>query len=414
MQEIVNSENKTKKSKNFEDFLIILFKYGRLIFWNTLVITIFAIIISLLMDKWFTSTASIIPPKKKGGIFGDIGSFSSTIKDLSKTLGKLGAASDETYDYLVILQSRNAAEKVIKKFNMREVYKIDKDKPFEDVISELGKNVKFNIEDEGNITISVTDKNPNRAAEMANYYVQILNEISVSLGTTEAKSNREFVEKRYEQVKADLVKAEENMKVFSKKYNIYSINEQTKAAIGAAAELKAQIALSEIELGVMLRSLGTNNPLIPGVKLKIEEMNKKLKSMKFGENSNSTDQQLNLFVPFTNLPEVGLQYIRYMREFEIQNKLLEFILPLYEQAKIEEQKNLPVALVLDKAIPAQKKSSPQRVIIVLASMLLSFFMSVIFALIINSLNEIKENKERYSKINNGIFQPLRGIFFLRR
>ncbi|MCK9424694.1 MAG: Wzz/FepE/Etk N-terminal domain-containing protein [Ignavibacteriaceae bacterium] len=414
MQEIVNSENKTKNIKNFEDFLIILFKYGRLIFWNTLVITIFAIIISLLMDKWFTSTASIIPPKKKGGIFGDIGSFSSTIKDLSKTLGKLGAASDETYDYLVILQSRNAAEKVIKKFNLREVYKIDKDKPFEDVISELGNNVKFNIEDEGNITISVTDKNPNRAAEMANYYVQILNEISVSLGTTEAKSNREFVEKRYEQVKTDLVKAEENMKEFSKKYNIYSIDEQTKAAIGAAAELKAQIALSEIELGVMLRSLGSNNPLIPGVKLKIEEMNKKLKSMKFGENNNSTDQQLNLFVPFTNLPEVGLQYIRYMREFEIQNKLLEFILPLYEQAKIEEQKNLPVALVLDKAVPAQKKSSPKRAIIVLASMLLSFFISVIFALIINSLNEIKENKERYSKINNGIFQPLRGIFFLRR
>jgi len=413
MQEMFNPENKIGKGKNFEDFLIVLFKHGRLIFWNTLVITIFAIIISLFMDKWFTSTASIIPPKKKGGIFGDIGSFSSTIKDLSKTLGKLGAASDETYDYLVILQSRNAAEKVIDRFNLRAVYKIDRDKPIEDVISELENNVKFNVEDEGNITISVTDKNPNRAADMANFYVQILNEISVSLGTTEARSNREFVEKRYEQVKLDLVKAEENMKDFSKKYNIYSINEQTKAAIGAAAELKAQIAVSEIELGVMQRSMGQNNPLIPGVRLKIEEMNKKLKSMKFGENSNSIDQQVNLFVPFTNLPEVGLQYIRYMREFEIQNKLLEFILPLYEQAKIEEQKNLPVALVLDKAVPAQKKSSPKRAIIVLASMLISFFLTVVFVLMTNSLSEIKENKERYNKLNKGIFKPLRGIFFLR-
>ena len=413
MQEKANSAITTGKNKSFEDFLIVILRHGRLIFWNTIIVTICAVIISLFMDKWFTSTASIIPPKKKGGIFGDIGSFSSTIKDLSKTLGKLGAASDETYDYLVILQSRTAAEKVVNKFNLRNVYKIDADKPFEDVLSELEDNVKFKVEDEGNITINVSDKDPQRAADMANYYAEILNEISVKLGTSEARNNRLFVERRYEQVIVDLARAEEDVKKFSEKYNIYAIEEQTKAAIEAAAQLKAQIELTEIELGVMQRSLGQNNPLIPGVKLKIEEMNKKLRSMKFGD-INLKDAELNLFVPFTNLPEVGVKYIRNMREFEIQNKLLEFILPIYEQAKIEEQKNLPVALVLDKAVPAQKKSSPKRAIIVIASMLLSFLLSAIFALLLNSLNELKEDEERYSKVNNGIFQPILAILFLKK
>ena len=66
-------------------------------------------------------------------------------------------------------------------------------------------------------------------------------------------------------------------------------------------------------------------------------------------------------------------YVRLMRDYEIQNKLLEFIYPIYEQARIEEQKDMPVVLVVDTAIPPQKKSSPKRVLIVIGAFLISFF-----------------------------------------
>ena len=201
---MANSPDK-EKTKKFEDLLIVLVKYRRTIFINVLIITIASVIISLLIPNKYTATSSFISPKKKGGVFGDIAGFSSTIKDLSKTLGgRLGTVTDEAYNYLVILQSRTASEQVIKKFNLREVYEIDKDKPYEDVIKELESNVEFNIEDEGNIVISVTDEVPKRAAEMANYYVQILNEMSTELGVTESRNNREFIEKRFFQVQRDI------------------------------------------------------------------------------------------------------------------------------------------------------------------------------------------------------------------
>lgn len=408
-----NSPNKEKSNK-FEDLLIVLIKYRRIIVINVLIITIAAIVASLLIPNKYTSTASFISPKKKGGLFGDIAGFSSTIKDLSKTLGgRLGTVSDEAYNYLVILQSRTASEMMIKKFNLREVYEIDKDKPFENVINELEDHVDFNIEDEGNIVVTVTDKSSKRAADMANYYVQILNELSIQLSVTESKNNREFIEKRFFQVQNDIVKLEDSLKEFSKNYNVLEMKEQMKAAITVAAELQAKAEVAKIERDLLKLNYGENNPLVEQADLKVSEINKLLSSMKFGEDKN-LKSSLNLFIPFENVPETGIKYVRLMRDYEIQNKLLEFMYPIYEQARIEEQKDIPVVLVVDKAIPAEKKSSPKRTLIVIAAFLLSFFFSSGYVLIKDSYNSLQKDEERYTKIKRGIIEPLKSSFRIRK
>jgi len=405
--EKLNSQELEQKS--FIDFLIILVKWRKLIILNVVIITLSAVIISLIMPKWYTSTANILPPKNTGGLLGSISGFSSTIKDLSKTLGRLGTTSEEAYNYLAILQSRTSFEKVINKFNLREVYKFDPDAPIEEIIDELESNVKFNVEDEGNITIKVTDKDPKRAAAMANYFVQILNEISIELGTIEAKNNREFIEKRYLQVLKDLKNVEDSLKYFSERFSVYSIEDQTKAAIKAAADIKAQIELQKIEYELLSRNYGNDHPLVLEKKLMINELQNRLKTMKFGE-SNLTSSSLSLYTPFSQLPEVGIEYLRLMREYELQGKLLEFILPVYEQAKIEEKKDIPVCVVLDKAVPAQKKSYPKRVIIVVASFAGSLFLSIILALFLEKLSNLPHDAEKYKKITEGIFIPLKSFF----
>lgn len=398
--------NQELEQKSFIDFLIILVKWRRLIIINVLIITILAVVVSFLIPKWYTSTANILPPKNNSGLLSSISGFSSTIKDLSKTLGRLGTTSEEAYNYLAILQSRTSYEKVIKKFNLREVYKFDPDDPIEDIIDELESNVKFNVEDEGNITIKVTDKDPNRAAAMANYFVQILNEISIDLGTLEAKNNREFIEKRYIQVLKDLKNVEDSLKYFSEKFSVYSIEDQTKAAIKAAADIKAQIELQKIEYELLTRNYGTEHPWVLEKKLLINELQNRLKSMKFGE-SNIASSSVSLYTPFSQLPEVGIEYLRLMREYELQGKLLEFILPIYEQAKIEEKKDIPVCVVLDKAVPAQKKSYPKRVLIVIFSFLMSLFISIIYVLLKESFGNLLKNENMYKKIKDGILQPLK-------
>jgi uncharacterized protein involved in exopolysaccharide biosynthesis len=339
-----------------------------------------------------------------------MGGFSSAIEDISSTLmGRLGNVSEEAFNYLAILQSRTASEKVINKFKLRDIYEIDEDVPFEEVLKELEDNVNFSIEDEGNFIISVTDKSPNRAANMANYYVEILNEINTSLSVTEARSNREFIEKRFIQLQLDIISVEDSLQKFSKKYHVIEMEEQLKAAITVAAEIKAQTELAIIERDLLKASYGRDNPLVKQADLKVEKLSNRLAEMKFGEDKN-LKSSLNLFIPFEKIPEIGIQYIRLMRDFEIQNKILEFIYPMYEQAKIEEQKNIPAVLVLDKAIPPEKKSSPKRVIIVLAAFLLSLFFSISYAVINESYKSLQKDEVRYRRIKNDIINPIKNSF----
>lgn len=404
----------TNSTNRFEDLLILLIKYKKSIIINVLIVTMTAIIISLIIPKRYTAITSFISPKKKGGLFGDITSFSSTIKDLSRSIGgRLGTVTDEAYNYLVILQSRTASEKTIKKFNLREVYEIDEDKPIEDVIKELDGYVTFNIEDEGNIVISVTDESPKRASEMANNYIQILNEISTNLGVTEARNNREFIERRFHQLQFDIANIEDSLKKFSIQYNVLEMKEQMKAAIESAAELQAKTEIAKIERDLLISKFGADNPLTLQAAMKAEELSKILLNMRFGEDKN-LKSSLKLFIPFENVPEIGIKYIRLMRDFEIQTKVLEFIYPIYEQAKIEEQKDIPVVLVVDKAVPPQKKSSPKRALIVLAGFLLSFFFSIGYVLLKESFLTLQRDEIRYQKVREGIIEPLKAFFRFKK
>ncbi|HWP83095.1 MAG TPA: Wzz/FepE/Etk N-terminal domain-containing protein [Bacteroidota bacterium] len=359
---------------NLFDYLHVIVRWKRFIAWNVGVIAVLTVIIVLILPNWYKSTATIIPPKQKSTL-PSLGQLTRDLLPLA-SLSRL-TASPDAYNYLAILKSRSAMEAVVIQFNLFEVYDIA-DRSMEKAVKALEDNVKFELEQEGTISIQVWDKDPQRAADMANFFAQQLNEISIRLGTQEAKNNREFIERRYLQVQVDLAAAEDSMRTFQQKYGIYALPEQTKAAVSGAADLKAQALLREVELGVLERTAGKENPITRSKALEVSEINRKLREMKYGTGEEFTQSSLDLFVPFAKVPELGLQYLRLFREVEIQNKLLEYILPLYEQAKVEEQKEVPVILVLDKAVPAERKDRPPRTIIVLSTTILAFFFSLLF------------------------------------
>jgi len=389
------------------DLLVILTKWRKFIVINSLIVTVVTAAVSLLLPKWYASTVSVLPPQKKSGLAGDLAGFSTVFQDFSKALGRVASAPQEIYNYLAILNSRTVMEKVIREFNLRQVYELDAGAPIENVISALGEQIDFAVHEEGNITITVYDREPQRAADMANYFVKLLNEISLELGMREAKSHREFVERRYRQAQNDLRAAEDALKNFQEKRGVYAMPEQIKAAIAAAAELKSQILIKEIGLGVLERVFEKDAAEIQRARLELSEMNKKLVEMKYGGEKRLEEKTLSLFVPFRDVPDVGMEYVRLYRDFEIKNKLLAFLVPIYEQAKIEEQKNIPVVLVLDKAVPAEKRAKPRRSIIVLFAAGSSLFLGIIVALWCEAFLRLKANPERYRKVQQGIILPLR-------
>jgi uncharacterized protein involved in exopolysaccharide biosynthesis len=371
-------EPSSQNEINLFSYLQVLLHWKWFLLINTTVMVAITVVVVLLLQSEYLSVASIIPPQKESGI-------GSTISQLTKgilpgnILGKVGA-SQGAYNYLAILESRSAMEEVVTRNNLIEVYEADMG--MADAVETLSGLSEFEIQENGNITVAVIDTEPERAAKIANDFVDVLNEISIKLNTLEAKNNRLFIEKRYNSAKQDMREVEDSLQVFQSRHGLISLPEQTAAAIQAAAELKSQITVAEIEKGVLQRTLGNENHDVALKQAEISEIQLKLKSMQFGGAIKSPDAS-SVFLPLNTLPELSIEYIRLYRDFQVQNMLLEFIIPLYEQAKVEENKTTPVVLVLDDAIPPIRKFWPPRTIIVS----LVFFASIIISILLIMLFE---------------------------
>lgn len=335
--------------------------------------TVGALLVALLLPRWYKSTASVLPAER-ADLFGAMDGVSSLVKSFApaRALGALGGNA-ELDRFLAILRSNAVLEAVIEKFDLVRVYDIT-DYPREKTLKELLDNVTFTVEDEGQLTITVYDRDPQRAADMANMFVTLLNRTNTELQVQNARENRIFIEERYTKNLRDLAAAEDSLRAFQQRHGIIAMPEQTEASIKAAAEIAAQIALKEVQEGVLRRTTSGDHPSVAALRVEVEELRRKLADMNRG--SKREDGGMQVFVPFDKVPRLGTDFVRRFREVEIQYKILQFLTPLYEQAKVEERRQTPSVLVLDRAVPAERKAKPRASLYALVA----FVLSMVFAL----------------------------------
>jgi uncharacterized protein involved in exopolysaccharide biosynthesis len=249
----------------------------------------------------------------------------------------------------------------------------------EETIKELkDNNAAFEIQPDEYISIDVLDKDPKRAADMANYFVEVLNDITTRMSTQEARSNREFIENAVTTDKQKLFEAEEKLKDFQEKSKIKINPDPTSiSGISSISELYGLKAKKEIEINILARTTASDNSSLRQARIELDEINRKV------------DQ----------IPEAGIVAMRLFRDVAIQQKILEYLMPLYEQAKVDENKDIPAMVVLDKAVQPEKKEKPKRMIIILFTCISSFLMSSLYVFSVERFNRLKsESPERYESI----------------
>jgi tyrosine-protein kinase Etk/Wzc len=399
MEEIAEAKtNARTPASSLLDFLSVITKYRKFISRFILLCTVITAIIVLLLPKWYKSTASVFPAEK-ADLLGGLEGIASLAKSFSpsKALSSISGNS-EADRYLAILKSGTVLNAVIQKFDLVHVYDIT-DYPIENTIKELLTNVDFKIEDEGNITITVYDKDPQRAADMTNYFVEMLNKTNTGLQGQNARGNRQFIEERYKKNLSDLAKAEDSLKSFQKKYGVIALPEQMEASIKAAAEITGQLALKEVQANVLRRTQSADNPSVIATQIEIDELHNKLTQMNRG--TNIPQNEMKVFVPFNKIPDLGGEYIRWFRDVEIQYKILQFLTPLYEQAKVEEQRQTPSVIILDSAIPAERKAKPKVSLYALIAFVVSALLSMLIIFSIEGFERLRASDPvRFNTILN--------------
>lgn len=363
--------------------LRVLYQNRKLIIITSLISFIFFICVSLILPLCYRAYTTILPPVDESGMFD----FSSLMSDLPlKALG-LGGVSEQSDLLIATLKSRTVMDAVAKEYNLMERYKA---KNLEETIKELRKHMGVRLDDEGTITLfaeartpwfSIFDKDKKEEArvlakDMANFFIAELDRVNKSLKSDRAKNTRIFIEKRYQQNLDYLYQAEEAMKVFQEQYGAIAMTEQTAATISAAAEIKAQIVAKEVEIEVLENSMGSNHHELIRAQKELNALNRKFNEFKSNKrNIEVGGKNTDLFLPLNDVPDLGLLYARHFRDVLIQEKIMEFLLPQYEQAKIQEARDTPTIQVLDEAVKPIRKHKPKRAIFVL------FYCFLIFILI---------------------------------
>lgn len=376
--------NKTLEFKLI-DYFTIIFNNKKFIIIFSVTITIITIFtVFFVLDPVYYSSATVKTTVKPGDISSLIGGAGLAGMDLGELSGG-GAAYKELALYENIITSRKCLEDVIVTFNIME---IEKFKYMYDALRYFKTNVLEIKKDKvaGTMEIGIYDKDPEKAKNMVQHIVNSLNKINGELNVLNARNNREFIETRYKQAQDDLTKSEDSLKMFQDIYGI-APDIQIKAATQLGVQLEVEIKSEEIKLDILKKMLSPDQPEVKQQEEKISLLKKQLEQMKTSSSKNGFDDMLSL----KGKPDIAIDFLRLTRNVEIQTKILTILLPMYEQAKIEEKKELPSVLVLDEAFVPDKKSKPKRLIITVVVMLVSFFSSILYFI-------VKEKWSRYKKL----------------
>jgi len=196
--------------------------------------------------------------------------------------------------------------------------------------------------------------------------VEQLDQLVAQFGVGEAGRQRVFLTEQLARARGQLEGAEKALRSFEERNRAVVLQDQTRAAIDAAARLKAEMMAAEVQLQV-IRSFATEaNPDTVALRRRIAEMKRQLAQMQYGEDGSgrqgasvSGDGRGDFYVPPARLPEVGLELTRLVREVKVQETLVTLLTRQFEQVRTAEARDMPIVQVLDRAVPAVYPSKPR-------------------------------------------------------
>jgi tyrosine-protein kinase Etk/Wzc len=346
--------------------LSILSTRRRFILWFTVGATLLTAVIVLLIPDKYTATSVVLPPGQNSSmssvLLGQLGGSGALASLAGASLGVKNPAEM----YASLFRSRTVEDALIQRFGLMARYRrktmVDVRTAFEDHTSAV-----LGIKD-GLIRVSVTDRDPKFAAQLANAYVDEFRKHSDNLTLTEASQRRAFFQQQLMEANDNLAKAEDAMKRTEQTTGVLQLDSQARALIESAANLRGQIAAKEVELQSMRSFETEDNPQYEMTEQQLAALRAQLAKIA-GPDASSIG---NIGLSRTNIPETSIVYLNAVRDVRYYETVSELLAKQFEAAKLDEARQGTIQ-ISDIAVPPDKRSSPHRVIIIVLSFVVALF-----------------------------------------
>lgn len=306
---------------------------------------VLALGIAMLIPPTFTASTTLLPPQQaQGGAASALASL-GPLAGLASGVAGISNSGDR---YVALMQSAAISDRIVEQFKLMAVYD---EKLRVDARRALAANVRIALgKKDGLITIEVDDKNPQRAADIANRYVDELRRITGTLAVTEAQQRRVFFERQLQLSKDRLIQAQQSLQASG--FNPGALKAEPKAAADAYARLKSEATSTEVRLQTLRGSLADGTPEVRQQQAALAALREQLARAELATDTSG-----------------GSDYVGKYREFKYQETLFELYARQFELARVDESREGALIQVVDPATPPERKSKPKRATIAIGTML---------------------------------------------
>lgn len=350
----------------------VVVKWKRLILWETLAIIAIGCALALLLPNLYTATVVILPPQQGSSAGASMMAQLSNMGSIAAAAGGLGIKNPNDQQ-ISLLRSRVVEDAVVSRFHLQDVYHrkyLSTTRKRWEKVTTTDNGLK-----DGLIRVSVTDRDPSRAAELANGWVDEYRQFTATLAISEASQRRLFYERQLTAARNDRALAEEDMKQTQQRTGIIDIQGQSLSMISSAAVLRGQLAAKQVEIRAMREFAADGNPDLQRAEQEAAGMEAQLAALDADNDRRTGD----LIAPKGTTTQSGLDFERALREVKYRETLEELLTRQYEGARVDEARQGALIQIVEPAVAPDRPSSRHRTWIILGVLFFSLPLALVTA-----------------------------------
>lgn len=307
--------------------------------------------------EWYSATLTVVPSQRSQ----DIAAMS-----LSAKLPGLESFSTDVQRIQAVLASTSVADEVIARFALRERYGAAH---LEQARAALQTHCVIGVDRKSSVVVlTCEDADPQHAMDMAKAFGEVGNKVFGRVSVSSAREERVFLEGQVAKARHDVDDSSRKLREFQEQHKIIDLPEQSKAVIGAMAQIKGELVSKQIELSYLSGFSGRGESNVQQLQQQIAVMEAKLQQLEAargglpaGSGSGSASAVPSSFFPNAmNVPQLRFELEQLMREQKLQETVFGLMTQRFEMARIDEARDTSSFQILDSPTLPTFRSRPRR------------------------------------------------------
>lgn len=338
-------------------------------------VLIATLIFTLTADKEYVASASLLP-EAAGADAGGLGGMLMSKFGIFPGLNAGPATPGDIA--LSILGSKAVAGAVVDSVHLVEAWGVGETTPArarEAAINKLQKRLRITQDEHTMIKLRVSDTTPERAAAIANAYLDELDRANQMFSMGSAARTRRFVEQRLNETRAELSAAQDSLQEFQRRHGALALDEQTRSTVALIANMQGENEALKAKRDAMRFSMSDRSSEMRALDAQIAAMESRVQSLVAPGGKSGVGS--GVLFKLQDVPALAAEYAQLLLAVETQSAVFGMLAQQLEQTKIEETRDTPTVRVLDRASTPLYRSRPRNKL----NMMVGFVLGCALALV---------------------------------